>query len=187
MKNLIQYFITGLAIILPLIASVWLIYYTVQLITEYLNFDWAALSVIIVVLLVLLIGFVSTTFLGKTIWNSIEEVLLKAPVFGLMYKAFKDLTFALVGADNKFSEPVLVKMSNEEVYRIGFITNKNADLLFNNGEIELEGLYAVYFPLSFSIAGDLFLVPSNRLIPITKKAKDVMQILISGGMIQVEK
>ena len=186
MKNLIQYFITGLAILLPLAVSLWLIYYTVQLIAEYLNFEWAALGILLSVILVLLIGFVSTTFLGKAIWSSIEELLLKAPVFGLMYKAFKDLTFALVGADNKFSEPVLVKMSTEDVYRIGFITNKNADLLFNNDDLDAEGLYSVYFPLSFSIAGDLYLVPGDKLIPLTKKSKEVMQIIISGGMIQVD-
>ena len=156
------------------------------MIGDLLNFEYAVISVGIFLVIVFIVGYTSTTFFGERIWKKFDSLLLKAPLFGLVYKAFKDLTLALVGTENKFSEPVLVKMTNEQVYRIGFVTNKNADVLFHSEHAKAEGLYAVYLPLSFSIAGDIYLVPGNRLTPIKKKSKDVMQIIVSGGLIEIE-
>ncbi|MEM9548535.1 MAG: DUF502 domain-containing protein, partial [Bacteroidota bacterium] len=88
-----------------------------------------------------------------------------------------------VGSENKFSEPVLVQFSGD-VYKVGFITNKNMIHLKETlGIKENDELYAVYLPLSFSMSGDFFLVPSSKLQPIDKTAKEVMQLVVSGGLL----
>ena len=89
-----------------------------------------------------------------------------------------------VGKDKKFTEPVLVKMSQSELYKVGFITNKAAESI--TGLDSSKELYAVYFPISFSIAGDLYLVPIDRITVLQQKPKDIMQYVLSGGVINLE-
>lgn len=187
-KKIAGYFISGLAIALPVVATVWLIHYIVISVQTWFSVEYAYIGLAIALLSILLLGFLASSFLGEMFKKNVEGVIIKLPLLGLIYKALKDVTTAFVGKENRFSEPVLVKLTNEEVYKIGFVTNKNAFKLISNDEAasDLEELYAVYFPLSFSLSGDLFLVPKKRIKPVSRKGKDVMQAIVSGGIIKVD-
>jgi uncharacterized membrane protein len=129
----------------------------------------------------IVIGYTRTYF-GNKLFISFESYLIKTPLLGPIYKSIKDVTNAFVGAENKFSEPVLVLFPGE-MYKIGFITNKENEYLKNN-DSEESMLVSVYFPLSFSLSGDLFIVPQDRIKPINKSANEVMQLIVSGGLIK---
>jgi uncharacterized membrane protein len=46
---------------------------------------------------------------------------------------------------------------------------------------------AVYIPASYSIAGNVYLLPRNRVKPITNiNATDAMKFAISGGVTHIE-
>ncbi len=189
MKKLLGYFFAGLAVVLPITATIWLINYFITSVQGFLSFETAAIGLGVALLTILATGYFMSSYLGSLFWARIENLIIKLPLLGLIYKALKDVTTAFVGKENRFSEPVLVKLTSEEIYKIGFITNKNAwSLLHNPEQTEQDDqtLYAVYFPLSFSLSGDLFLVPSSKIKSITRKPKDVMQAIVSGGIIKVD-
>lgn len=188
MNRIIGFFLAGLAIFLPLAFTVWLIYYVIDLLSRYFSFYSGFVALLLVVGLILALGYLATSFLGGQIWEQTESIFLKTPVLGLVYKSVKEITVAFVGTENKFSEPVLVKFTDEDIYKIGFVTNKEASRLLAELEEPIEGeqLYAVYFPLSFSLSGDLYLVPKKRLLPVNQKAKVVLQSIVSGGIIKME-
>ena len=90
---------------------------------------------------------------------------------------------AFVGKENKFSEPVLIQLSESEVFKVGFITSREAEIILNLS-LSKEELIAVYVPLSYSISGDLYFAPAHRINPLDVSPKDAMQYALSGGIIR---
>ena len=187
-KNLLSYFISGLALVLPLVLTVWVIVYLFSYIDSYLKLKSSMLIFVGILMLITIIGYLAKRYVESAVWSKVEASLIKLPILGVVYKMLKDLTTAVIGRDRKFSEPVMVKMHADDVYKIGFITNKDvAVLLGEQTDQRAEDVfYLVYFPLSFSLSGDLFLVPLSRIRPIQGKAKDVMQAIVSGGIIKTD-
>jgi uncharacterized membrane protein len=177
------YFFTGLAVLLPLGLTVYFVYAIVLKIDSFLTLKYSATALIIAIALITIIGMLASQFVGKPIFLRLEKTIIKTPIFGFFYKAFKDLTQAFVGKENKFSEPVMVKISQGDIYKIGFITSRQATQLLSESSEDKE-LYAVYLPISYSIAGDLYFVPAENIRPLTISSRDAMQYAVSGGVLE---
>jgi uncharacterized membrane protein len=51
----------------------------------------------------------------------------------------------------------------------------------------LHNYVTVYIPMSYSIAGNIYLIPKDRIKPITNiGASDAMKFAISGGVTKVD-
>ena len=181
-KKLIKYFFVGLSIVLPFFALAYLLYFLYTELAEYVNLDSSAILILPIVIGLIAIGY-ARTFFDFKLFLTFESYLMKTPIIGSLYKSIKEVTRAFVGAENKFSEPVLVLFAGD-IYKIGFITNKENEYLVNDNYKDDEILFSVYFPLSFSLSGDLFIVPKDRIKPIDKSANEVMQMIVSGGLIK---
>ena len=83
---------------------------------------------------------------------------------------------AFVGDEKKFSEPVLVEINEFGVKKIGFLVQKDLT------KIGLPGEVAVYFPWSYSFAGQVIIVSAGKVKPLDRSAADVMKFVISGGV-----
>ena len=101
------------------------------------------------------------------------------PVFNVIYTSFKDLTEAFVGDDKKFSEPVVVEVNETGLKKIGFLTQKDLSKIGYPGDV------AVYFPLSYSFAGQVCLVNADRVKPLKMSASEAMKFIVSGGVSQL--
>ena len=45
------------------------------------------------------------------------------------------------------------------------------------------GMVAVYFPHSYNVSGNVFLVPKDKVTPLLDvKSSDVMKFMVSGGV-----
>ena len=87
-----------------------------------------------------------------------------------------------VGNKKGFSEPVLVKIyENSTIERIGFITNENVESL----NIE-KGKILVYMPHSYAISGQLFVVEKKNVSPIDKSSAEIMKLIVSGGVTEID-
>ena len=82
-----------------------------------------------------------------------------------------------MGDGKKFNQPVMVKWSTEtDARRIGFITQQDMSA------IKQENMVAVYFPDSYNISGNLFLVPREHVILIDATSSEIMKFVVSGGI-----
>jgi uncharacterized membrane protein len=94
----------------------------------------------------------------------------------LLYTSIKDLMGAFVGDKKKFSAPVIVEIS-DSMARLGFITQEDLNI------IERPDLVAVYFPHSYNVSGNVFLVKREKVRSLTGvKSSDVMKFMVSGGV-----
>jgi len=84
---------------------------------------------------------------------------------------------SFLGDKKKFDKPVLVLIDrSNKIEKLGFITQTSLE---NFG---LEERVVVYCPISYSMAGDVFVVSKENITPLNVKSSEVMRFLISGGL-----
>ena len=99
------------------------------------------------------------------------------PLIKMLHSSLKDLIGAFVGDKKKFDKPVKVGLvPGSDIGVIGFITRENMD------EWGLPGQVAVYLPQSYNFAGNLIVIPRERVTAIDVPSGDVMAFVVSGGI-----
>ncbi len=188
-KAIFNYFVRGLLVVLPLGAAFFLIFWAFSSVDEALNLSEVlfvnpstgqplyipGLGLLSVIVIILFAGVVATYLITEPIYNWFNKWLNKLPVFKFIYSSIKDLTEAFVGDEKKLNEPVLVE-DKHGFKRIGFLTQKDMRAF------GLEGEVAVYFPWSYSFAGQVFIVKADQITPLKISSAQAMKFIVSGGV-----
>lgn len=191
-RALFNYMVRGALVIVPITAAIFLIYWIFVKVDTALNLSdviWVdqagkpiyipGLGILTVLIILIVVGIVVTNFVTDPIKKWFAGWFKRLPVFNVIYTSFKDLTEAFVGDDKKFSEPVVVEVNETGLKKIGFITQKDLTKIGYPGEV------AVYFPLSYSFAGQLCIVSITRVKPLNMSASEAMKFIVSGGVSQL--
>jgi uncharacterized membrane protein len=192
-SKLFQYFLQGLLVIAPLVITAYAVYWIVSSIDSLLPIFTAkdesgriyirnyGLGFLIIIVAICLIGYLSSYFIKNRLFNLFDSVLMKTPGIRFIYSSVKDFFEAFAGEKKKFNKPVLANIDDNDVWRLGFITHEDAS------EFGLGDYVAVYIPMSYSIAGNVYLLPRNRVKSVTHiSASEAMKFSISGGVTSVE-
>lgn len=186
---LFNYFIKGLLIVVPLGAAFLLIFWAVKTIDGALNLSGILLTdakgkpiyipglgILNVVVLILIAGILVTNVVTDPIKRWFNRWLNRLPLLKFLYSSIKDLTEAFVGEEKKFNEPVIVEVNEFGLKKIGFMVQRDLT------KLNLPGDVAVYFPFSYSFAGQVVIIPAAKVKPVDKSAADMMKFVISGGV-----
>jgi uncharacterized membrane protein len=192
-KALLNYFVKGLLIVMPLGAAFFLIFWSVKSVDSALNLSGdilttktgkplyiPGLGILNVLLLIFIAGILVTNVVTEPIKRWFNRWLNRLPLFKFLYSSIKDLTEAFVGEEKKFNEPVIVEVNEFGLKKIGFMVQKDLSSLNLPGEV------AVYFPYSYSFAGQVIIISADKVKPIDKSAADMMKFVISGGVSGLE-
>ena len=181
MKKITKYFFEGLIVVLPLAATIYLIYITFITIDNIFNIQTPGIGLLIALAGILLIGIIASNILTKGAIGLIHELFSRLPLIKIIYSSIKDLIEAFVGDKKRFNKPVLVKLTNDGgLETLGFITEENLDI------IGLKNKVAVYIPQSYNFAGNLIIVPANNVTLLNAGPKEVMTFIVSGGLSKAE-
>lgn len=180
MKKLTKYFFEGLIVLLPLAATVYLLYWIFTAIDNLFSFDIPGIGLAITLAIVILAGVIASSVFTKGFVGIIHDLFGRLPLIKLIYNSIKDLIEAFVGDKKKFNKPCLVKLGND-VEILGFVTEENLSI------INEEGKLAVYIPQAYNFAGNLIVVPAEKVKILSAGAKEVMTFIVSGGLSQGKK
>lgn len=198
-KKLLSYFIQGLIILAPIAITIFAVTSLFNFIDGILpNLVYKlfpklvgthedgtprtipGLGFVVVIIIVLLVGYMSS-FLAGGVLNVFGRFLEKIPGIKIIYTTVKDFFEAFAGDKKKFNKPVLVNVLSENVWQIGFVTQKELT------EFGLHDHVAVYVPFSYSIAGQLFFLPVSKVKLVENiSSTEAMKFAISGGVSQVD-
>lgn len=192
LSRLVNYFLQGLLVMAPLAITAYAVYWIVSsidnLIPLFTYRDEAGnvivrnygLGFVVVIAFICLIGWLSSSLIQLRLFSLFDRWLERAPGIRFIYSTVKDFFEAFAGEKKKFNRPVLANIDDNDVWRVGFITqNEMRDFGFTE-------YVAVYIPMSYSIAGNVYLIPRNRVRPITNiSATEAMKFAISGGVTEV--
>ena len=182
MKKILNYFLQGLIYIVPISVTVYVVIWSFKKIDKIIPFDVPGLGLIALFVIITLIGMLGSKLISSPFNSLFQKILEKAPLLKTIYSSVKDLMKTFVGGKKGFNQPVLVKVyENSTIERIGFITNDDLESLNISKEKVL-----VYLPHSYAFSGQLFLVEKRFLTHIDSSSRDIMKLIVSGGVSEVE-
>lgn len=174
--RILSYFLRGLLVLVPLAVTGYVIYAIFIFLDGLIPVSIPGIGILMVLALITFVGYLASLFFTKPFFEWFERGVFKIPFVNLLYTSIKDLMGAFVGEKKKFSSPVIVQIS-ESMFRLGFITQESMAIL---GEPDLV---AVYFPHSYNVSGNVFLVKNEKVKPLKGvKSSEVMKFMVSGGV-----
>lgn len=195
LRKFISYVLNGLVITLPVFGTGYIIYnlfrwldsivprlwYSNEELIER-DGDFSGWGILVLVLMLFVLGWLGSKFINEQLKGAFEKLMNKIPGVNNLYSTISDIMGALVGNKKKFNQPVLVKVSDQlDLEMIGFITDTDLSEL---GDI--TGKVAVYFPMSYSFAGHMMIVPVRNIKRIERNAVDIMKYTVSGGIVELD-
>jgi uncharacterized membrane protein len=192
LRKLLQYFLQGLLILAPVAITIYTLFFVVTTIDAWLPIfqykDEAGiphvrnygLGFIIILAAVVIIGYFSSFFITGRIVSFFDKILDKTPGLKHVYGTTKDFFEAFAGDKKKFTQNVLANVDDNDVWRIGFITKDDME------DFGMHGYVAVYIPMSYSVAGTVYIIPKNRIRTIPNiTSTQTMKFAVSGGVTDI--
>ena len=177
MKKITAYFFQGLLFLMPLVVTVYILYFVISKVDQILVFSIPGMGILVTLVVITLIGFLVSTVLARGAATFIDSLFRRMPVIKMIYSSVKDLVGAFVGEKKRFDRPVLVDLAAKGAVQVlGFITR---DSLSTFGAAEHV---AVYVPQSFNFAGNVLIVRQDHVTPLAIESGKAMAFIVSGGV-----
>ena len=183
-RVLFRYFVQGLIILAPIGITVYALYWLFEkvdnILRPYVNIP--GLGFVLIILFVVLVGWISSYFLMGSILNIFDGWMERTPVIKFIYSSTKDFFEAFAGDKKKFNKAVLANVFSEDVWIIGFLTDEEME------KFELgANSVAVYVPQSYNFAGQLYILPKEKVRKIDKiTSGEAMKYAVTGGVVDFD-
>jgi uncharacterized membrane protein len=197
--KLVNYFFQGLIILAPIVITAWavlsLFNYVDSILPNLLHVLFPdlvklnpqgdpekipGLGFLVVVIIVLIVGYVSSLFFVSKFVDLFDRVLERTPGIKIIYTTVKDFLEAFAGNKRKFNKPVLVNVDATDVWRMGFITQTDLS------QFDMHEHVCVYVPHSYAFSGITYFVKQDRIKIIKDvNSTDAMKFIVSGGVTDV--
>ena len=196
MKNkLKKIFITGLAIIIPIGLTLYILIFLIDMMDNLvkiipfryqpetlLGFRIPGLGVIVTVVLIFVCGLVAKSYLGYKIVSSGESLVDKIPFVRSIYQSIKQVSDSMF-ADRRsgFKKVVLVEFPRKGIYTVGFVTGKpGPEIQSKVGQTCIS----VFLPTTPNpTSGYLVIVPEDDLLQVDMTVEEALTYIISVGIV----
>lgn len=192
-KKLLQYFLQGLLILAPVAITAYSIYFVVSGIDSWIPiFTYTdkqgqvrvhnyGFGFILIIGVIIVLGYFSSFFITGRVVSFFDRLLEKTPGIKYIYTTTRDFFEAFAGAKKKFTINVLANVDDNDIWRVGFLTQDDME------EFGLKDHVAVYIPMSYSVAGNVYIIPKGRIRRIENiSAAQSMKFAVSGGVTKIE-
>lgn len=191
MKAITKIFLTGLATVLPILATFYLIYWltvTIEsafggmlklVLTE--RYYIPGLGIGMGIIAIFIVGLLMRSWFAQILFALWEGFLLRLPVIKSIYSTLQDFFSFFTRSDQQQAQQVVsVKIAGSNLRLIGFVTRSDLSEL-------PEGLgshdeIAVYLPMSYQMGGYTVLIPRQDVEPIDVSMEDAMRFAITAGV-----
>lgn len=202
MTRLRNYFLTGIVVCAPLAITAYLAWTVIRWVDSwvkpyiparyspdtYLPFSVPGFGVIVALFAITLVGFLTATFVGRTIVTTGERLLDRMPLIRNVYRGLKQIfETVLANRTDLFSGVGLVEWPRRGTWSLVFIPKQKPSEI-NDALREVEGeTVAVFRPISPNITtGYIMYVSPKDLIRLNMTVEEGARFLISAGLVTPE-
>lgn len=183
-KRILRYFIQGLIIIAPIGITAWVLYWLFDkvdsILRPYVNIP--GLGFVLIIVFVVLVGWVSSSFLMGSFISFFDQWMERTPGIKFIYTSTKDFFEAFAGDKRKFNKAVLASVFADDVWIVGFLTDEEMNK-FDMGADKV----AVYVPQAYNFAGQLYILPRDKVRKIDKiTSGEAMKYAVTGGVVDLD-
>ncbi|MFT5559763.1 MAG: putative membrane protein [Psychromonas sp.] len=183
--------ITGLVAMLPVLLTLYLLYWFAVSAESLLggmiqallpqDWYWPGMGLATGLLVVFITGLLMNAYLVQRLFAKGEQLLYHMPLIKSVYRAIRDFFNYFSPATKKeFQQVVAVTLGDTGMQIIGFVTQVEPAKL---PEAFCEDdCIVVYLPLSYMIGGYAVLIPRNRVRPLNMKVEEAMRFTLTAGI-----
>jgi uncharacterized membrane protein len=194
MRNLRHYFITGVAALLPVSVTGFLVYFIVRELGSLFRPllkravliaplpDWVATlaGFVFLLILILLVGAITSLTLGKLILGWFDKLLRQVPVVREVYGSARQLADAVFVQRSSLRKTVLAEYPSKGLFALGFVTTDETMKLPDG-----RPAVWVFFPTAPNpTTGWLAIVPIDEMTETGMSIEEGLKLVVSGGLLR---
>jgi uncharacterized membrane protein len=191
LKSISKTFFTGLITILPIILTLYLIYWLVVSAETALGnairlalpdeLYWPGMGTVAGLLVVFLVGMLMHAYVVQRLFAWAEQVLYHVPVIKTVYRSIRDFfNYFSPARKDEFQQVVAVSLGETGMQVIGFVTQAVPERLPENYRGDDSVL--VYMPMSYMIGGYAVLMPRSAVRPLDMSMEEAMRFTLTAGV-----
>ena len=185
-KKISGLLLQGLLAILPVILSIYAVYWlgtfaesTLGFVIRFILPDaWYihGLGILAGFAVAVAVGLLLKAYIFQKAVEFIEDLFRRIPIVKTVYSTVKDIAkFISESKGGELQTAVLVKIS-EEINVVGFVTNRNMKLG------EKTELIAIYIPMSYQFGGFTLFLPKEKIVPLDMSSQEAMRLVLTAAM-----
>ena len=188
-SRLRNYFLTGAVVLVPIAVTFYLTLFIIKISANilpkeinpnnYLPIDIPGLEILISFIIITFIGWLSLSFLGKKIFELINNLLKRIPILRTIYSAIGQMTETFTETDKKKKSVVLIEYPRKGMWAVGFATKENKSIISKKTNEELINVFVPTTPNPTS--GFLIMFPKKDLIFLNMSFEEASKFIVSAG------
>jgi uncharacterized membrane protein len=188
MRFLVKLFFRGLAAILPLALTGYLVFAAVEageallrsLVLLFLPVERyrPGMGFVLSVALLMVIGLLMYSFVVRRIYSFATALFERIPVVKSVYGMLADVVRLFASAEERPFRKVVLVTRVEGINQLGFLTRDDFSDLQGIG----PGQVAVFLPMSYQIGGFTVIVPRERVREIAMSVEDALRFCVTAGI-----
>ena len=138
----------------------------------------------IALIIITFVGWLSLSFLGKKIFEILNNILKKIPILRTIYSAIGQMTETFTKTGNDEKSVVLLEYPRKGIWAVGFATKENEGLIKNKVKEEIVNVFVPTTPNPTS--GFLLMVPKKDLIYLDVSFEQASKFIVSAGTTNID-
>lgn len=189
-----RYLVAGVLVWLPILATIWVVSFIVQLMDRTLvllppayrpqalvGYALPGFGLIFAFAILLLTGILVTNLIGRQLVNYGEELLNRIPLVRTVYSGVKSFTESVFSQSSSFRKVVMVQYPRAGMWSIGFLTAEDVpEVTRRTGEPHA----CVYISNALNAtAGYIVIVPRSQIVELDMSVDAAMKMIITVGVV----
>jgi uncharacterized membrane protein len=192
--SLRRYLVAGVLVWLPILATLWVVRFLVQLMDGTLlllpesyrpealiGFALPGLGAVFAFVVLFVTGLLVTNLIGRRLVAYWEGVLQRIPLVRSVYGGVKGLTESVFSQSNSFRKVVMIEYPRAGIWSIGFVT---ADNMREVSEKTGSQQVCVYVPTTPNpTSGFIVMLPKAEVVELSMSVDAAMKMIITCGVV----
>jgi uncharacterized membrane protein len=189
-----RYLVAGVLVWLPILASLWVITFIVQLTDRILlllpaayrpevlvGFPLPGLGIIVALLVLLFTGLLVTNLIGRRLVQYWDGLIRRIPLVRSIHGGVKSFAESVFSTSNSFRKVVMIQYPRVGVWTIGFVTAEDVAEVSAKTGVQHACVYVPTTPNPTS--GFIVLIPRTEVIELEIGVDAAMKMIITCGVV----
>ena len=183
-----RYYLAGVLVLAPTALTLWVVWSLFTFFDNILGTELRArgisvfgLGFVLLNLLLLLLGWVTASFLGHRVFRLWDRVMHRVPLINKIYATLRQIAELLIGPGRSgtFGRVAIVEFPSPGSWGLGFVTSVAAGEA--NGQTG-QKLCSLFIPSAVNpTTGFLLLIPEERVRYLDMTPEQAMKMIVSAG------
>jgi uncharacterized membrane protein len=192
--SLRRYLVAGMLVWLPILATVWVIRFIVQIMDQTLlllpesmrpealvGFSLPGVGAVLAFLVLLITGLLVTNLVGRRLVALWDGLLKRIPLVRSVHGGVKSFAESVLAKNNSFRKVVMIQYPRTGMWSIGFVTSDDVvEISSKTGQTQV----CVYIPTTPNpTSGFIVMLPREEVVELEMSVDAAMKMIVTCGVV----